>query len=59
MLIRQTTLEGVTGYVAFDYKGDRKKADYFVVHLTEAKYPGEVVKVISFPAPATKCEAIK
>ena len=59
MLIRQTTLEGVTGYVAFDYKGDRKKADYFVVHLKEAKYPGEVVKVISFPAPATKCEAIK
>ncbi len=59
MLIRQTTLEGVTGHVAFDYKGDRKEADYFVVHLEEAKYPGKVVKVISFPAPATPCKAIK
>ncbi len=59
MLIRQTTMEGVTGSIAFDYKGDRKKADYFVVHLKEAKYPGEVVKVISFPAPASVCKAIR
>ncbi len=59
MLIRQTQISGVTGDVAFDYKGDRKKADYFVVHLAEAKYPGTVAKVISFPAPASVCKSIR
>ncbi len=49
--VRKTSIEGITGTVSFDGKGDRSKADYYVIHFAEASYPGSVVKVISSAPP--------
>ncbi|HEY8240571.1 MAG TPA: branched-chain amino acid ABC transporter substrate-binding protein [Kiritimatiellia bacterium] len=49
--VRKVDQDGITGHIAFDDKGDRKVADYFVVQYKEAKYPGTMQKVISAAAP--------
>lgn len=49
--VRHTELEGITGKIAFDDKGDRRLADYFIIHLAEGAYPGKVVRKIAMPAP--------
>lgn len=50
--VRQIHHQGITGLIEFDDKGDRKKADYYVVQLKEPAYPGTTVKVISAEPPA-------
>ncbi len=49
--VRQVKLDGITGHIEFDEKGDRKTSDYYIVKLEEAKYPGKAVKVISASPP--------
>ena len=49
--IRQVALTGITGEIAFDAKGDRRKSDYYVMRLDEPTYPGKAVKVISAAPP--------
>ena len=49
--IRKVNLDGITGHIEFDDKGDRKTSDYYIVKLEEAKYPGKAVKVISASPP--------
>jgi branched-chain amino acid transport system substrate-binding protein len=49
--VRKTKLDGITGAIEFDAKGDRRKADYFVVSLKDGTYPGTAVKVISASPP--------
>ena len=39
--VRKVKLAGITGDIAFDGKGDRLKAQYFVLHGGE-RQPGEV-----------------
>lgn len=54
--IRAAKVDGLTGPIAFDSRGDREKADYWVVEFKEAKYPGTAVTSVtaSPPAPAGK-----
>jgi branched-chain amino acid transport system substrate-binding protein len=52
--VRHAHVQGVTGAISFNDKGDRSVADYYVVHFAEAKYPGTAVKVISAAPPAAK-----
>jgi branched-chain amino acid transport system substrate-binding protein len=47
-------MDGLTGRIEFDSKGDRKLSDYYIVTLKEAKYPGEVVRVIQFAPPSAR-----
>ena len=49
--VRQVSLSGITGRIEFDDKGDRRKADYYVVLMKEAAYPGTTVKVVSSGPP--------
>lgn len=49
--VRQVTLNGLTGAIAFNENGDRAQADYWVIHYPEAKYPGEPVKSITAAPP--------
>ena len=50
-VLRATSLDGITGKIEFDGKGDRKVSDYYVIHLREAHYPGIAEKVISASPP--------
>ena len=52
--IRKVELSGITGAIAFDDKGDRKVADYYVIQYEDATYPGKVKQVISAAAPSGK-----
>lgn len=49
--VRQVSIDGITGKIEFDGKGDRKKADYYIVQLKEAVYPGATIKVVSCAPP--------
>jgi branched-chain amino acid transport system substrate-binding protein len=49
--VRKSCFAGITGQIEFDNKGDRKKADYYVMMLKESAYPGTPVKVISAAPP--------
>lgn len=49
--VRKLSYEGITGLIEFNGNGDRKKADYYVMLLKEAAYPGAAVKVISSAPP--------
>ncbi|GIW34592.1 branched-chain amino acid ABC transporter substrate-binding protein [Meiothermus sp.] len=52
--VREVKLDGLTGRIEFDSKGDRKLSDYYIVGMKEAKYPGDVLRVIQFAPPAAK-----
>jgi branched-chain amino acid transport system substrate-binding protein len=52
--VREVKLDGLTGRIEFDSKGDRKLSDYYIVGMKEAKYPGEVLRVIQFAPPAAR-----
>ncbi|OGV67373.1 MAG: branched chain amino acid ABC transporter substrate-binding protein [Lentisphaerae bacterium RIFOXYB12_FULL_65_16] len=49
--VRKISFPGITGLIEFNDKGDRKKADYYIVQLKESAYPGTTVKVISAGPP--------
>ena len=49
--VRKVNFEGITGTIAFDSKGDRKKSDYYIMSLKEGIYPGVVEKVVSVAPP--------
>src|SRR6266511_3453898 len=56
--VRKTKLSGITGEIAFDSKGDRQKAQYFVLKVASDD-PGKwgdnkIVKQLSIAAPAAK-----
>lgn len=51
--VRGVKREGITGSIAFDSRGDRQVADYWIIHFEEAKYPGKPVKSISASPPAS------
>lgn len=50
--VRAIKRKGITGDIAFDSRGDRQVADYWIIHFEEAKYPGKPVKSISASPPA-------
>ncbi len=50
--VRAIRLDGLTGPIAFDSRGDREKADYWVVRFDEAKYPGVAVTSVTASPPA-------
>jgi branched-chain amino acid transport system substrate-binding protein len=50
--VRTLSHAGITGAIQFDGKGDRRKADYYIVQIREPVYPGTTVKVISAEPPA-------
>jgi len=45
--VRGVNFDGITGNIAFDDKGDRKSAIYYIIKLETASYPGTTVKGIS------------
>lgn len=49
--LRKLSHQGITGLIEFNGKGDRKKADYYVMLLKEASYPGTTVNVITAAPP--------
>lgn len=49
--VRKISHQGITGLIEFNAKGDRKKADYYVMLLKEAAYPGTTASVISAAPP--------
>ncbi|MCZ7592810.1 MAG: branched-chain amino acid ABC transporter substrate-binding protein [Kiritimatiellae bacterium] len=49
---RNVQMEGVTGAISFNENGDRAQSDYWIIHYTEAKYPGVAVKSISAQPPS-------
>mgnify|MGYP000122185610 CR=1 FL=1 len=49
--VRRISYEGITGVIEFNEKGDRRKADYYILLLKEPVYPGTTVKVISASPP--------
>ncbi len=56
--VRKTKLSGITGEIAFDSKGDRQKAQYFVLKVASDD-PGKwgdnkIVKQLTIAAPAAK-----
>lgn len=51
--IRSLSHQGITGLIEFDDKGDRRKADYYVMLLKDAAYPGTPAKIISAAPPAS------
>ena len=52
--VREVKLDGLTGRIEFDSKGDRKLSDYYIVSMREARYPGDVLRVIQFAPPAAR-----
>lgn len=52
--IRAVQLDGITGPISFNENGDRATADYWIIHFTEAKYPGTAIKSISSAPPSTR-----
>lgn len=50
--VRAVSHQGITGPIEFDDKGDRRKADYYVMLLKDASYPGTPVKTITAAPPA-------
>jgi ABC-type branched-subunit amino acid transport system substrate-binding protein len=50
--VRASKVDGLTGPIAFDSRGDREKADYWVVRFNEAKYPGTAVTSVTASPPA-------
>lgn len=52
--VRATKAEGLTGAIEFDSKGDKVKADYFILKYagTESLADNKVIKAISVAAPA-------
>lgn len=49
--VRETRITGITGDIAFDARGDRTMADYWIIHFEEARYPGKPLKSISASPP--------
>ncbi|MER3483332.1 MAG: branched chain amino acid ABC transporter substrate-binding protein, partial [Meiothermus sp.] len=49
--VRQVKIDGITGRIEFDDKGDRKLSDYYVIYMKTDSYPGVVQKVIQFAPP--------
>jgi len=51
--VRKTVLDGLTGHIEFDSKGDNKVANYFVVQVAGSGNwsDNQVLKAISVPAP--------
>lgn len=49
--VRQVKLDGITGRIEFDDKGDRKLSDYYVIYMKTDSYPGVVQKIIQFAPP--------
>lgn len=49
--VRQVKMDGITGRIEFDEKGDRKLADYYIIYMKTDSYPGVVQKVIQFAPP--------
>lgn len=49
--VRQVKMDGITGHIEFDEKGDRKLSDYYVIYMKTDSYPGVVQKVIQFAPP--------
>ncbi len=52
--VRQVKLDGITGHIEFDNKGDRKLSDYYIIYMKTASYPGVVQRVIQFAPPQSK-----
>ena len=56
--VRKTKLSGITGEIAFDAKGDRQKAQYFVLQVVSddpAKWgDNKIVKQLTIAPPAAK-----
>ena len=56
--VRKVKLSGITGEIAFDSKGDRQKAQYFVLQVASddpQKWgDNKIVKQLSIAAPAAK-----
>jgi branched-chain amino acid transport system substrate-binding protein len=56
--VRKAKLAGITGDIAFDGKGDRQKAQYFVLQVASddpQKWgDNKIVKQLTIPAPAAK-----
>jgi len=46
--VRKVTIDGITGSIAFDEKGDRLKSDYYVIKFDAASYPGRMIKTITY-----------
>jgi branched-chain amino acid transport system substrate-binding protein len=45
--VRAVNMDGITGSIAFDDKGDRVRSDYYIVKFETASYPGTTVKAIT------------
>ena len=45
--VRKVEMDGITGSIAFDDKGDRIRSDYYIVKFETASYPGKTIKVIT------------
>ena len=56
--VRKAKLSGITGEIAFDAKGDRQKAQYFVLQVVSddpAKWgDNKIVKQLTIAPPAAK-----
>lgn len=52
--VRNIRMEGITGPIAFDANGDRERAEYWVIHFKEAKYPGTPLKSITAAPPKAR-----
>ncbi len=52
--VRAAKVDGLTGPIAFDSRGDRAQADYWVVRFDEAKYPGTAVTSVTAAPPGTE-----
>lgn len=49
--VREVKMDGLTGRIEFDNKGDRTLSDYYVFYMKTDSYPGVVQKVIQFAPP--------
>ena len=45
--IRKSVVQGLTGTISFDDKGDNKDAKSFIMQFNEQKYPGVLVKKVT------------
>lgn len=52
--VRAAKIDGITGPISFNENGDRNQADYWIVHFTEAKYPGTPLKSVTSSPPTVK-----
>lgn len=50
--VRAVELGGITGPIAFNSRGDRRQADYWVIKFEEAKYPGTGLQYFTKEPPA-------